>query len=73
MGSIDPMAISNAVVSGGMDFTGWPVAWLILVGLLVGAAAAIAFANAELRTPPTRVRPRLPQVPAAGALAGRPR
>jgi hypothetical protein len=73
MDFVDPVAMTNAGLTGSMDFGGWPIVWLTLVGLLIGSGAAIAFASAPLRLKTRRPRPRLSQVGAVAALAGRTR
>jgi len=73
MDFIDPVAMTNAALTGSMDFGGWPIMWMTLVGLLIGSAAAIAFASAPLRLKTRRSRPRLSPLGAGTALAGRTR
>ncbi len=73
MDFIDPVAMTNAALTGSMDFGGWPIMWMTLVGLLIGSAAAIALAGAPLPLKTRWSRPRLPQVGAVAALAGRAR
>jgi hypothetical protein len=73
MDFIDPVTMTSAALTGSMDFGGWPIMWMTLVGLLIGSAAAIAVASAPLRLTARRPRPRLSPVSGAAALAGRTR
>lgn len=64
---IDPIAMTNAMATGGLSFDGTAM-WLTLLGLLVGSAASLLFAGIETRwrsTPRPRLRP--VEASAAGA------
>jgi hypothetical protein len=59
MGIVDPIAMSNSMASGMVDFSGGTALWLMLLGLLVGSAAGIVFAAAPRWRPSMRRLPRL--------------
>ncbi|MBX3026629.1 hypothetical protein KF840_17120 [bacterium] len=61
MGIVDPMAMTNSMATGMVDFGAGGALWLMLLGLLVGSAAGILFAGAAPRRPrwfrPSRLVP----------------
>jgi hypothetical protein len=59
MGIIDPIAMTSAMASEGMDFTGGAALWLMLLGLLVGSSVGILLASARPWRPQLRRLPRL--------------
>jgi hypothetical protein len=48
MGIIDPMVVSSAVLTGGLEFSSWPSLWMMTIGLLSTAAAAVALSGLRL-------------------------
>ena len=48
MGIIDPMVVSNAVLTGVLEFSSWPSLSVIMIGLLSTAAAAIGLSGLHL-------------------------
>ena len=66
MGIVDPIAMTNAMATGVVDFTGGAALWLMLLGLLAGSSAGILLAAARAWQPSLRRLPRLTP-------AGRPR
>ncbi len=70
MGIIDPMTINSVVASGAIDFSGWTVVWLVMVGVLVAAFGGILFASLQDEQPLRRRMPRLtsPHLGAAVAM-----
>lgn len=73
MGFIDPMTINSAAATGVIDFSGWSVIWLLLVGVLAGAFGSIVFASAQPWRPTRRGLPRLTSPRLGAELAGRTR
>jgi hypothetical protein len=67
---IDPIAMTNGMVTGGMDLGGGLALGLMLLGLLVGSAAAILLSTARTWRPRMRRLPRLTHVGRPAPLAG---
>ena len=61
MGIVDPIAMTNAMATGGISFDGTAAA-LMLLGLLVGSAAGVLFAAARTWRPRLDRLPRLTHV-----------
>lgn len=59
MGTVDPIAMTNAMASGGLDFTGGAALWLMLLGLLAGSSLGILLASARPWRPSLHRLPRL--------------
>lgn len=54
---IDPIAMTNTMMTSGMDFGGGAALGLTLLGLLVGCAGGVLFSRAGIRWPATVSRP----------------
>ena len=61
MGIVDPIAMTNAMATGGISFDGTAAA-LTLIGLLVGSAVGLLFATAGTWRPGLDRLPRLGHV-----------
>lgn len=66
---IDPIAMTNAMATGGMDFGGATALGLTLLGLLAGCAGGIVFGRARPWPPTVSRLPRLPHVGGPARLA----
>jgi hypothetical protein len=68
---IDPIAMTNGMATGVVDFSGGAALLLLLLGLLAGSSVGILFAAARPWQPSLRRLPRLMRarrpVPLAGA------
>lgn len=71
MGIIDPMTIHSAAATGTVEFGGWAVVWLLLVGVLAGAFGAVVFSSAPPWRGAARGLPRLATPRLSAELAGR--
>jgi hypothetical protein len=71
MGIIDPMTINSAAATGMVEFGGWTVIWLVLVGVLTGAFGGIVFSSARPWRGAGRGLPRLATPRLSTELAGR--
>lgn len=69
MGIVDPIAMTNAMASGGLEFTGGAALWLMLLGLLAGSGLGILLASARPWRPRLRRLPRLTPVGRPAPLA----
>ena len=67
---IDPIAMTNGMATGGMEFGGALALGLMLAGLLVGSAAGILLSTARTWRPRMRRLPRLTHVGRPAPLAG---
>jgi len=62
MGIIDPMVINNGALTGVLEYGSWPAVWLMLVGPLAAAGAAIALSGLHLRRAARMAWPKLGHV-----------
>ena len=70
MGIVEPIAMTNAMATGVVDFTGGAALWLMLLGLLAGSSAGILLAGARAWQPSLRRLPRLMRAGRPAPLAG---
>lgn len=70
MGIVDPIAMTNVMATGGLDFGGGGALGLTLLGLLAGCTAAILFARARPWGPSMRGLPRWPHLGRPTRFAG---
>jgi hypothetical protein len=61
MGIVDPIAMTNAMATGVMQFDGTAV-WLTLFGLLIGSAGSLFFSSALPWRPSLSRLPRIPHL-----------
>ncbi|HSP99636.1 MAG TPA: hypothetical protein VL049_20630 [Candidatus Dormibacteraeota bacterium] len=70
MGIVDPIAMTNAMATGVVDFTGGAALLLLLLGLLAGSGVGILFAGAGPWQPSLHRLPRLMRARRPAPLAG---
>jgi hypothetical protein len=70
MGIVDPIAMTNAMATGVLDFTGGAALLLVLLGLLAGSSAGILRAALTTWQPLPHRLPRLTRAGRPTPLAG---
>lgn len=70
MGIVDPIAMTNAMATGGVDFTGGAALLLVVLGLLAASSAGILLAAAGTWQPLRHRLPRLTRASRPAPLAG---
>ena len=70
MGIVDPIAMTNAMATGAVDFTGGLALCLLLIGLLVGSGTGILLSVARPWRPRLRRLPRLTHTGRPASMAG---
>jgi hypothetical protein len=73
MGIIDPMVIGNATATGVLEFSAWPVLWLLTASLLSVTLATVALAGTFAARAARPVLPTVRQAHLAIAGMGRAR
>ena len=70
MGIVDPIAMTNGMATGGLEFGGAMALCLMLLGLLAGSSAGILLSIAGTWRPRMRRLPRLTHAGRPAPLAG---